>query len=421
MKVCIVGGGIGGLCGAYHLSKKGVDVSVFEKKNALGGNCTSYAIEGYTVDTGLHYPFYFDEEDVLFEILVDKKNLFVNSSPPVLNERYREYSLFSHRFTPFQILKLCYYFTRKKLGKYSVEDSLQDMLKKTKLYEHNIIDWAYAWSYSSWGLDLRNVPAEMFFKSLFFKNTTPTKAFINKIQRIYAPKKFIEGYPKGGIKTVTDTLIEKTRKAGAKLYINSEVTEIKKTKTDFRVSIKGKEYDFDKIVYTAPIQTLPHLIDLPSDFENKIGRATPWRGITIWLGINKLYFKKARLHFADSFFPVILPTSLFDTSLAPKNHQLIGVATGLTKRKVEKDYAINKILDAVEYNYPNLLNFEVFRHVQFLNLSSTKQGISDEKFQYKTPIKGLFLAGTNVFEEKVGVNWTAYTGKKVADIVAHSE
>lgn len=423
MKVCIIGGGIGGLCVAYDLSKNGVDVSLFEKEDILGGNCASYNINGYTIDTGLHYPFYFNERDVLFEILKEKKNLFVSSLPPVLNRRYREYCIFNNRFTLFQILKLLYYFSLYKLGKISFENSLNDTLKRTKLYEQNIIDWAYPWSYSSWGLDIRNVTAEMFFNSIFSKNISPNgllEAFFNKLGvGLFNSKNYIEGYPKGGIRTISDTLIEKARKLGAKLYINTEVTGIEKTNKVFKVFIEENEYYFDKIVYAAPIQVLPHLIELPSEFENKIKKATPWRAITIWLGIEKQYFKDARLHFTDTVFPVVLPTSLFDASLAPRNHQLIGIASGLTKRKIDKEYSVNKILDIVEYNYPNLLDYEVFRHVQFLNLSSTKQGIFDEKFQYSTPIEGLFLAGTNVFEELVGVNWAAYTGRNVAKMILY--
>lgn len=201
------------------------------------------------------------------------------------------------------------------------------------------------------------------------------------------------------------------------LHINSEVTGIKRLKTEFKVSVAGNDFNFDKVVFTAPIQNLPHLMDLPSEFEKKIKRAIPWRAITIWLGINKQYFKDKKLHFTDSIFPVICPISLFDESLAPENHQLISVASGISRKDVDKDSAVNKILDAVEYNYPNLLDYEVFRHIQFLNLSSTKQGIYDEKFQYNTPIEGLFLAGTNVFEELVGVNWAAHTGRKVAEII----
>ena len=83
---------------------------------------------------------------------------------------------------------------------------------------------------------------------------------------------------------------------GINLYISSEVTEIKKLKTDFKVSVAGNDFNFDKVVFTAPIQSLPHLMDLPSEFENKIERAIPWRAITIWLGINKQYFKDRKLH-----------------------------------------------------------------------------------------------------------------------------
>lgn len=421
MKVCIIGGGISGLCAAYYLSKKGIDISIFEKDSVFGGNCTSYSINGYTVDTGLHYPFYFNEKDALFEIYKDEKNLFVESVTPVINKNYNEYGLFNNRFNPFQTLRLFYYFSLHKLGKFSFEGSLYDILRKAKLDERNIIDWAYAWSYSSWGLSIRNVTAEMFFKSIFSRGISPGglfKAVINKLSqnRLYS-EKYIGGYPKGGIKTIIDILIEENRKMGVNLHISSEVTGIKKLKTDFKVSVAGNDFNFDKVVFTAPIQSLPHLMDLPSEFETKIERAIPWRAITIWLGINKQYFKDKKLHFTDSIFPVIFPISLFDESMAPENHQLISVASGISRKDADKDYAVNKILDAVEYNYPNLLDYETFRHVQFLNLSSTKQGIFDEKFQYNTPIEGLFLAGTNVFEENVGVNWAAHTGRKVAEII----
>lgn len=424
MKVCIVGGGISGLCCAYYLSKKGIDVSLFERQGVLGGNCTSYHIEGYTIDTGLHYPFYFSEDDALFEVLKDNKNLFVNSLPPVLDRNYMEYRIFNSRFTPTQILRLFYYLLLKRFGKFSFDGSLNDILKKTKLYEPSIIKWAYPWSYSCWGLDLRNVSAEMVLNSLFVKKMSPfefMKACANRIfSGRFTPDQFLEGYPKGGIRTITDILAESTKKAGAKIYLNREITKIKKTNTDFILNIGENIYNFDKIVYTAPIQNLPRIIDLPTEFENKTKKAIAWKAITIWLGIDKMYFKEARPHFTDAFFPVLLPVSLFDKSLAPKNHQLIGIASGLSKRNVDKEYIINRILDTVERNYPNLLDYEVFRQIQFLNITSTKQGILDEKFQYNTPIDGLFLAGTNVFEDMVGINWAANTGMKVAQLISQS-
>ena len=242
MKVCIIGGGISGLCAAHHISKKGADVSVFEKESVFGGNCTSYSIDGYTVDTGLHYPFYFNEKDALFEIYKDKKNLFVESLSPVLNRNYKEYGIFNNRFTPFQTLRLFYYFSLHKLDKFSFEGNLYDTLRRTKLYERNIIDWAYPWSYSSWGLDIRNVTAEMFFKSIFFNNLSPRgliKAIINKISlNLVNSGNFIEGYPKGGIKTIIDILLLFSHSINSLLFKKTHEPKNQNTLTTYKINIQ---------------------------------------------------------------------------------------------------------------------------------------------------------------------------------------
>lgn len=50
----VIGGGISGLLSALVLSKHGNRVLLFEKDDTVGGNCRSYQVDGYTVDTGPH-------------------------------------------------------------------------------------------------------------------------------------------------------------------------------------------------------------------------------------------------------------------------------------------------------------------------------------------------------------------------------
>ncbi|MBZ3935816.1 phytoene desaturase family protein [Methanimicrococcus blatticola] len=50
----VVGGGISGLMSALVLSKHGNRVLVLEKDEVVGGNCRSYQVDGFTVDTGPH-------------------------------------------------------------------------------------------------------------------------------------------------------------------------------------------------------------------------------------------------------------------------------------------------------------------------------------------------------------------------------
>ncbi|WP_338097570.1 NAD(P)/FAD-dependent oxidoreductase [Methanolapillus ohkumae] len=50
----VVGGGISGLLSALVLSKHGNRVLVLEKDGVVGGNCRSYNVDGFMVDTGPH-------------------------------------------------------------------------------------------------------------------------------------------------------------------------------------------------------------------------------------------------------------------------------------------------------------------------------------------------------------------------------
>ena len=54
MKVYVIGAGPMGLIVAYHLSRMGVSVTVFEKSNAVGGLARSFDWNGRTLDVGPH-------------------------------------------------------------------------------------------------------------------------------------------------------------------------------------------------------------------------------------------------------------------------------------------------------------------------------------------------------------------------------
>src|SRR4051812_46219900 len=51
-RVVIVGGGISGLASAALLAREGHEVTVVEKKDAVGGRAGSWASEGFRFDTG---------------------------------------------------------------------------------------------------------------------------------------------------------------------------------------------------------------------------------------------------------------------------------------------------------------------------------------------------------------------------------
>lgn len=74
MKVIIVGGGVTGLTLACLLAKKGLDVTVLEKDNEVGGLAKSYHYDGWSIDIGPHR-FHTDDpivEKFILEIMGDR-------------------------------------------------------------------------------------------------------------------------------------------------------------------------------------------------------------------------------------------------------------------------------------------------------------------------------------------------------------
>lgn len=63
-RVAVVGGGLGGLSAAIHLSLSGFDVTIYEANESVGGRASQITAEGFTFDTGptlLNYPWVFEE------------------------------------------------------------------------------------------------------------------------------------------------------------------------------------------------------------------------------------------------------------------------------------------------------------------------------------------------------------------------
>ena len=52
MKVAIIGSGIGGICSAIRLKKKGFDVDVFEKNEFPGGKLSTFKLGNFRFDAG---------------------------------------------------------------------------------------------------------------------------------------------------------------------------------------------------------------------------------------------------------------------------------------------------------------------------------------------------------------------------------
>jgi len=76
MKVAIIGAGFSGLLSAYLLEKKGVNVTVYEKEELLGGHCRTISNKDTYFELGTVFSFNKRIKDLLIKLKIDYTERF---------------------------------------------------------------------------------------------------------------------------------------------------------------------------------------------------------------------------------------------------------------------------------------------------------------------------------------------------------
>lgn len=77
MKVAVIGAGFSGMFAAYLLEKEGIDVTVYEKKEYIGGHCQTIVSKNVYTELGTVFSFSKNIKELLIELQVDYREHFV--------------------------------------------------------------------------------------------------------------------------------------------------------------------------------------------------------------------------------------------------------------------------------------------------------------------------------------------------------
>lgn len=80
MKVAVIGGGLSGLIEAYLLEKEGINVTVYEKNEEIGGHCKTIVSKDTSFDIGTVCSFSRKIKELLIELQVDYTERFIYRS-----------------------------------------------------------------------------------------------------------------------------------------------------------------------------------------------------------------------------------------------------------------------------------------------------------------------------------------------------
>lgn len=429
----VVGAGISGILAALALSKEGKKVLMIERSDFLGGNCRTYNVNGYHVDTGPHAitGLFEGPLQILMDRYFDRKITFIPIGGYFVRDgkKFQDVPLAIKQLADFDILPRMdrvYFFKamidavtassipiRKKI----LEKSVYDYIKKYK-FSPKALRFIDTLSYFLSGMPMEDTPAwRMLGGSGYLdedKNPNgKSKNHIEKIKKLTINNYYGHGYPLGGIQAITDTALDSMPKDKVDIKKNEEVLEliVEKNRVAGVVTDQGR-YNADLIVYSGFMKNLPGLIKgLEPTYLKKLEKIKQTRSMVLWLGLKEkmpeLSYIGSEIYFDTNTPYWAIPVSNFDTTLAPKGKQLIGFSTVIKEDDDQKQ--LQKFRNTIFTAIPGIKAKVELEHVQITIPEKAAITIDKNFPSPRSPIHGLYLVGTDTDIRSMGVTRASYS------------
>jgi phytoene dehydrogenase-like protein len=464
--VIVVGAGVSGLLAALTLSKHGKKVLVLEKKRHLGGNCNSYMVDGYQVDTGAHaithliegplkrlMDNYFDylpvfedyghyyvrTENALVKVPSNLKDFVTFDALPRMDRVLLSQSLTKaftlssfgidlsnqsvYDFLPKNLSKDTYDFVNTisafLSGRSMKETSAQRVLWGSSFLRDSITQEQFdamiakpdPKKLQSAESILASILPSHLHASLQARMTRVAQPFTSLERLATNNVNSSQGYPRKGLKAILNSI----------LHSLPETVEIKKEcgvtsilVQDGKVSgVEADEiYTSDLVIYTGFATDLPRLVkNLPSDYAEELKGIVHSKSLTIWLGLEKelpeFNYTGSEIWFKD-FAYWAMPISNYDPSLAPKDKQLIGFSFVIDEIKSEEQ-ELKKAYETIFRAHPTIEKHIEMQHEQILIPEKAAVTIDGKFADIRTPVRNLYVAGTDADKRSMGITRASYS------------
>ena len=252
MKVAIIGSGIGGICSAIRLKKKGFDVDVFEKNEFPGGKLSTFKLGDFRFDAGpslFTMPHLVDE---LFTICDENPRNFFNYKKKKIHCKYfwndgKKFTAYSDKNKFFNEVEKEFNISgnvvKKYLSKAEIKYNLTEKIflnkslhKLSTYLNTDTIKALFKINFFQINKTLNKVNqdelknkylVQMFNRYATYNGSSPykTPGMMSLIQHL--ENHYGTYIPEGGMYEIAKSLYKLANKIGVKFNFNSEITNLK--------------------------------------------------------------------------------------------------------------------------------------------------------------------------------------------------
>ncbi len=389
-KVCVIGGGISGLCVAYRLKKKGIDVLLVERNATCGGNIQTERDGDFLIEWGPNSTLVSEH---LFELIAELSLL--DEVAPANRSAKKRYILKDGKLRPLP-LKIAQIVGTDILSSKAKLKLLREPFVKEKSPENESVAEFFRRRFGQEVLDyavdpfvsgiFAGNPEELSVKSAFpslFKMEADYGSILKAsvFGKKEKPGKFV---PKGisrtvsfknGMQTLTDKLAENLLD---EIRTETEAVEWKTENGKWKIKTNSGNLDgesFDAVVIAAPSFVAAKLIE---NFDGELSRALS----EIYhppLAVIVLGFRKKDVNFDLDGFGFLVPkvehrkilgslwSSMIFENRAPENHHLLTTFIGGARNAELFDKSDDELFQIAREELDSILELKgepIFRRIK---------------------------------------------------------
>ncbi len=421
-KVAVIGSGAMGLAAAYHATKAGHRVTVYEADDRPGGMAAHFDFGGLSIERFYHFICKADQAhfDLLEELGIgDRLRWRDTSMGYYIDGRHYDWG------DPLSLLR----FDRLGLGE-RLRYGLR-MFLATRRHDWRPLERRRAseWLTSELGERTYQLLWKRLFELKFHQYTDNISAawIWTRIKRVGTSRRSLMqeqlGYLEGGSQTLVDALVAAIEAHGGQIRLSTPVRQVV-TEQGRVTGIRSDAGDepFDAVISTAPIPLIPELVpDLPDDWKARYRAITNIGVVCVLLKLRRPVTRHFWLNVNDPAMEI--PGIVEFSNLRPVGEHLVYIPYYMPTDHPKFGWDEQRFLDET-FGYLRRINPALgaddlvdgfvgrLRHAQPV----CEPGFADKLPPIQTPIAGLQVADTCFYyPEDRGISESVRYGRMMAE------
>ncbi|MDP3988199.1 MAG: FAD-dependent oxidoreductase [Candidatus Levybacteria bacterium] len=429
MKIAIVGAGFTGLSCAYELSKKGFEVTVFEREKSPGGLASGFKIGNWQWPLEKHYHHFFTSDSFGLN-LAKELNISIKFFRP------KTKSLIDGKIYPLDSPLDVALFNKLSIPQRMRMALVLAYLKLTPFWKSMEKVTAVSMLPKLMGEKPYKLIWEPLLKGKFgkYKNEIALSWFWARIKK----RSQRLGYPLDGYQTFADKIKDNIEKLGGLFYFETQVKEIIKENGKIKLICGGSDHQakektflFDAVIATVGSLYFTNMVkNLPKDYVGKLNSLQALSSLTLVLVLKTSFLNDGTywLNICGKDFPflsVVEHTNFIDKKHYDNEH-LVYVGNYLP---ADHPFMKMNTAELLKIYKPWLRKINPYFQLSILNSQLFKAPFAQPVIplnysksipSFKTPIKNIYLANMQqVYPWDRGANYAIELGQKAAKTITN--